>query len=155
MGRLSAGYAKALMFFCALFLLLSVSLTIAISAGRNAQQVVDQTKVQTGYENITSEELKAKLDKREVFILIDIRSSSLYDAGHIWGAVSIPLYELSTRLNGLERNKEIIVYCQIGVTSISACELLVSSGFSNVKNLFGGISEWKYGIVVRDSMIII
>ena len=155
MGRLSAGYAKALMFFCALFLVLSVSLTIALSAGRNAQQVVKQPEVQTGYENITPVELKVKLDKRDVFILIDIRSSLLYDAGHIWGAVSIPLYELSTRLNELERNKEIVVYCQIGVTSISACELLVSSGFSNVKNLVGGISEWKYGIVVRGSMIII
>ena len=147
--------AKGLMWLCTLFLVFSVSLTIAISASRSVQHVVEQSEVRTGYENITSEELKVKLDKEEIFILIDIRSSLLYDAGHIWGAVSIPLYELSTRLNELERNKEIVVYCQIGVTSISACELLVSSGFSNVKNLFGGISEWKYGIVVRDSMIII
>ena len=146
---------KGLMWLCALFLVLLVSLTIAINASRKARQVVEQPDAQTGYENITPEELKAKLDKSKIFVLIDIRSGSLYDAGHILGAVSIPLNELSTRLNELDRNKEIIVYCQIGVTSISACELLVSSGFSNVKNLAGGISEWKYGIVVRGSMIII
>ena len=106
---------------------------------------------QTGYVNITPEDVKAKIDAGEKFTLIDVRAPAQYDAGHITGAISIPLRELGYRYNELNPKDEIIVYCQIGVTSVTAAQMLVRSGFEDVKNMVGGISGWEYGLVIGDS----
>ena len=106
---------------------------------------------QTGYVNITPEDVKAKIDAGEEFTLIDVRGPGQYNAGHIIGAISIPLRELGYRYNELNPQDEIIVYCQVGVISVAAAQLLVRSGFEDVKNMVGGISEWQYGLVVEDS----
>jgi rhodanese-related sulfurtransferase len=106
---------------------------------------------QSSYTNITPQEVKAKMDAGEEFTLVDIRGLAQYNAGHIAGAISIPLKELAYRYNELDPREEIIVYCQIGVTSVTAAQLLVRSGFPDVKNMVGGISEWQYGLVTQDS----
>ena len=106
---------------------------------------------QTGYTNIAPEDVKAKIDAGEEFTLIDVRGPGQYNAGHIIGAISIPLRELGYRYNELNPQDEIIVYCQVGVISVAAAQLLVRSGFEDVKNMVGGISEWQYGLVVEDS----
>jgi len=106
---------------------------------------------QTGYTNITPEEVKAKMDAGEEFTLLDVRGPARYNAGHIIGAISIPLRELEYRYNELNPQDEIIVYCQVGVTSVTAAQLLLRYGFSDVKNMVGGLSTWEYGLVVEDS----
>lgn len=105
---------------------------------------------QTSYTNITPEEVKAKMEAGEEFTLLDVRGPAQYDAGHIIGAISIPLRE-GYRYSELNPNDEIIVYCQIGVSSVTAAQLLVRYGFSDLKNMVGGISNWEYGLVVDDS----
>lgn len=105
----------------------------------------------TGYMNITPEDVRAKIDAGEEFTLIDVRGPGQYNAGHIIGAISIPLRELGYRYNELNPLDEIIVYCQIGVSSVAAAQLLVRYGFEDVKNMVGGISEWEYGLVIGDS----
>lgn len=107
------------------------------------------------YTNITPADVKARMDAGEKFTLVDVRSSAQYYAGHIAGAVSIPLRELGYRYNELNPQDEIIVYCQIGVGSIAAAQLLVAYGFDNVKNMVGGISEWQYGLVVEGSELLV
>jgi len=54
----------------------------------------------------------------------------------------IPVEELDTRLGELTRDSEIVVYCHVGIRSASAVRLLRQAGFSNVRNLQGGIDEW-------------
>jgi len=96
--------------------------------------------------NITPEELKVKIEIGETFILLDVRSESKYNAGHIPSAISMPFNEIPYRYIELSPKQEIIVYCQNSGLSQTAAEMLVKLGFTNVKNLTGGISDWEYGL---------
>lgn len=111
-------------------------------------------EVRTGYVNILPDEVKEKLDAREDFAIIDVRSPLQYQAGHLPTAISMPLATLPWAMNGLARSKEVVVYCQIGITSISACNILVAGGFSDVKNMVGGISAWPYEVVTGNTIVV-
>ena len=63
-----------------------------------------------GVDRIDVEQAKLEVDGGKA-VLVDVRSSSSYDASHIQGAVSIPLAELETRMDELPRNTLIITYC--------------------------------------------
>ena len=79
-------------------------------------------------------------------ILLDVRTDDEYNAEHIYieGTVlkHIPLSELESRLNGLDKTKKVIVYSEKGVNSKNACEILAERGFE-VYNLLGGIKAWR------------
>ena len=111
-------------------------------------------EVRTGYVNILPDEVKAKLDAREDFEIIDVRSPLQYQAGHVPTAVSMPLATLPWAMNGLARDKETVVYCQIGLASVSACTILVAGGFRDVRNMVGGISAWPYGIAIGNTLTV-
>lgn len=78
-------------------------------------------------------------------VVLDVRTKSEYDEGHIYGAVWIPHTELDARISELagHENHEIIVYCRTGVRSVNASEILDSHNFTKVYNLLGGILEWQ------------
>lgn len=100
---------------------------------------------------LTPEEVKEKIDLREDFSLVDIRSSSLYERAHIIGAISIPFEEIIFRFEELDPRNEIILYCQTEQTCLSAFELFSKLGFKDVKIMSGGIVQWSYGLVVDNS----
>lgn len=101
-----------------------------------------------GYEQITAEQAKAIMDNENGYIIIDARTQSEYDEGHIAGAILIPEYEITTRAEELlkDKNQLILVYCRSGRRSKIAAQALVELGYTNVKE-FGGIIDWKYEIV--------
>jgi phage shock protein E len=75
-------------------------------------------------------------------VLLDVRSPEEFSGGHIDGAISIPVQQLSGRLAELgDKSDTIVVYCQSGSRSAMAKRLLESNGFSNVRDL-GGIGQW-------------
>ena len=74
--------------------------------------------------------------------LIDVRSLSEYDRGHIEGCLHIPLPELRKRLSEIPREKDIVTYCQSGQRSYLAYRMLRQKGF-RVKNLSGGYLTWS------------
>ena len=75
-------------------------------------------------------------------ILLDVRSPGEFSGGHIEGAISIPVQELSGRVDELgDKMGQIVVYCQSGNRSAMAKRLLESNGFANVHDL-GGIGQW-------------
>jgi len=77
-------------------------------------------------------------------VVLDVRESSEYSAGHIRNAIHIPMSELVKRLTELDKykNKKILAYCRSGNRSNGACRTLGKQGFENVSNLEGGISSW-------------
>ncbi|PSL47074.1 rhodanese-related sulfurtransferase [Salsuginibacillus halophilus] len=89
----------------------------------------------------TNDELKQKLEDDNVTVL-DVREPAEYAFGHVPGAVSIPLGELSDRINELEKNQEIHVICRTGNRSNFAAHQLTDQGFQNVYNVVPGMSEW-------------
>ena len=95
-------------------------------------------------QDITAIELKARLDKGEKPFIIDVRESWEYEESNI-GGLLIPLAELPGKLDELEDHKEqeIIVHCRSGARSATAKAFLESQGFTQVRNLLGGILDWQ------------
>ena len=100
------------------------------------------------YEQINGAEAKALMVRESGYIIIDARTQSEYDEGHIPGAILVPEYEIAQRAeNELpDKNQLILVYCRSGRRSKIAAEELVKLGYTNVKE-FGGIIDWEYEIV--------
>ncbi len=92
--------------------------------------------------DVSVQQGKEMIDSGEVFIL-DVRTQEEYDEGHIMGATLIPLDELDSRLKELPQDKKILVYCRTGQRSLTASEKLENSGFTQIYNMKGGITEWK------------
>jgi len=108
-----------------------------------------------GFYDITVDELKARIDDEsdDNFIIVDIRDDASFDEAHIPSAINIPLNELGYRVFSLNKTRDIIVYCFVGVTSRVACQILVNAGFKDVYNLTGGIKAWDYAIETGDGRI--
>lgn len=73
--------------------------------------------------------------------MLDVREASEWQAGHVPGALHVPLGELESSLGTLPRDQRLIVICRSGHRSAKATALLVRSGFDAV-NLNGGIVAW-------------
>ncbi|HET6528131.1 MAG TPA: rhodanese-like domain-containing protein [Balneolaceae bacterium] len=96
---------------------------------------------------ITVQDFKAKLDNEDNnVLLLDVREPFEQYQSNIKyeNATLIPLGELPERMDEIEsyKNKEVVCMCRSGGRSSKACELLEEKGFTNVKNLKGGINEW-------------
>lgn len=92
---------------------------------------------------ITPKELKARLDKGDTLVLLDVREPWEHQLAKLNNSILIPLGTLPNSLSKLDRNTEIIAYCHHGMRSGDATGLLLQQGFSNVKNLIGGIDAWS------------
>jgi rhodanese-related sulfurtransferase len=107
-------------------------------------QLVDTyVKDRRSLQAIDSSELRRRLKDRSTLVL-DVRPSIEYEAGHIAGARSIPIHELSKRLKELPKEKTIIAYCRgpYCVFADEASSLLSSKGY-RVQRLKDGFPEWK------------
>ena len=95
-------------------------------------------------EDITVSELKNRLDKGEKFHFLDVREEWEYEEDNL-GAENIPLGELPHRIAELEQYKdeEIIVHCRSGARSGNAKKFMESKGFSQVRNVLGGILAYR------------
>lgn len=95
-------------------------------------------------EDITVQELHARMQAGEKINLIDVRELHEYEEFNI-GAMLIPLGELPSRYEELSafKNDEIIVHCRSGARSGNAKMFLSDLGFENVRNLLGGMLAWK------------
>ena len=82
------------------------------------------------------------------YTLLDVRQPWEYDEDHLPGATLIPLPELNSRLDELDRDKPALVYCAIGGRSRVASQVLAGKGFKEVFNLSGGIKAWNSGKAV-------
>jgi adenylyltransferase/sulfurtransferase len=91
---------------------------------------------------ITPVELKKKLDAGETPFVLDVREPNEYQINRIPGSTLIPLGELPRRYQELPKDREIVAQCKMGGRSAKAMDFLKSVGFTNVKNLKGGILEW-------------
>jgi adenylyltransferase/sulfurtransferase len=99
------------------------------------------------YGVVTVEELKARIDAGEKFRLIDVREPSEHRAAKIEGSELKPLGQIVNWANELsDKDEEIVLHCHHGMRSDRACQYLAAQGFTNVKNLIGGIDEWSLKI---------
>jgi TusA-related sulfurtransferase/rhodanese-related sulfurtransferase len=92
---------------------------------------------------VSNEVLLRKLGQSPV--ILDVREPIEYAFGHIPGAKSVPLGQLEEVLGELRHlvNEEVYVVCRTGNRSDIACQMLTENGFSKVKNVVPGMSEWS------------
>ena len=95
-------------------------------------------------EEITSTELKQRLDNGDDIQIVDVREDVEVALGTIPNSVHIPLAQVLTRMNEIEPNRETVVYCKMGGRSARAIDALQRSGFQGkLVNLRGGIIGWS------------
>jgi rhodanese-related sulfurtransferase/TusA-related sulfurtransferase len=104
-----------------------------------------EEKLERKHPNIISnEDLQKKLEEQnDNMTILDVREKAEYVFNHIPNAVFIPLGELETRLNELNKDNEIFVVCRTGNRSDFAAQKLVEKGFTKVINVIPGMNEWS------------
>ncbi|OAB43331.1 sulfurtransferase TusA family protein [Paenibacillus antarcticus] len=75
--------------------------------------------------------------------ILDVREDAEYAFGHIKGAQSIPMGELESRMNELDKSQEIYVICRTGKRSDLAAQKLANNGFEKVYNVLPGMTGWN------------
>ena len=95
-------------------------------------------------EDISVQELKKRQADGEALNILDVREQWEYDEENM-GARLIPLSDLPHRLSEIEnwKNKELIVHCKSGNRAGQARKFLISKGFTNVRNLLGGLTAYQ------------
>ena len=99
------------------------------------------------YQQIPQEEAKEMMDTQKVIIL-DVREQDEFDAGHIPGAVLLPVGSISAVTAAAvisESDTVVLVYCRSGNRSKTASQALAELGYTNVYE-FGGINTWPYEV---------
>ena len=100
------------------------------------------------YQQITQEEAKAMMDEQDVIIL-DVREQDEYEAGHIAGAVLLPVGSVDEESAAAvipEKDSVVLVYCRSGNRSKTASQALADLGYTSIYE-FGGVITWSYGLV--------
>jgi rhodanese-related sulfurtransferase len=94
---------------------------------------------------ISVEELKARIDAGESLHLLDVREPFEHEDFNI-GGILLPLGKVKNmETDDIDdwKDQEVICYCRSGNRSGQACLILETAGFSNVKNLSGGMNAWQ------------
>jgi rhodanese-related sulfurtransferase len=93
--------------------------------------------------SISPKEVKKKLGSRADVLIVDVRWPDEVRAASIKGSLHIPLSQLERRMAELPKDKQLIMLCHTGNRSRFAAIMLLCSGFTDVKNLVGGIDAWS------------
>ena len=95
-----------------------------------------------GHGDVTVQEARSLIEDKPDLVILDVRTASEYEEGHIEGAVNIPVQELSARLDELSREDELLVYCRTGNRSAQAVDILQDVGFTKIYHMNAGITGW-------------
>jgi rhodanese-related sulfurtransferase len=92
---------------------------------------------------ITKSEVEKKLNKGEKIIFLDTREKSEYTVSHMPGSVWVGYDDIDWKtIDKLDKKVQIIVYCSVGYRSGKLTDKMKEKGFTNVKNLYGGLFNW-------------
>jgi rhodanese-related sulfurtransferase len=98
--------------------------------------------------DISPQELKARLDRHDALVLLDVREDWETALCRLENATHIPIEEIEFRTAELDQSEEIVVYCHHGVRSAAVANFLRQQGFKAV-NLQGGLDQWARAVDPR------
>lgn len=96
-------------------------------------------------ENASASDVRRLLDttRQGGLTLVDVRMEPEYEEFHLPGARLVPLPDLPDRLDAIDRDKPVVVYCRSGGRSAAAAKLLAGAGFPRIVNMLGGVMAWE------------
>src|SRR5262249_19247904 len=105
--------------------------------------IVDQARKQVKETNVDA--VKARMDRGEKFLLVDVREESEYAADHLPGAKHMGKGVIERDIEAAvpDAGTEIVLYCGGGFRSALAAENLLKMGYANVISMDGGIRSWR------------
>ena len=89
---------------------------------------------------LTEDEFRAGYRKAQ---LIDVREPNEFEAGHVLGARNIPLSQMKMRMKEIRPDKPVYLYCQSGMRSGRAAQVLYKKGYKDLSHLKGGFKQWS------------
>jgi rhodanese-related sulfurtransferase len=103
-----------------------------------------RNETQRGGRGVSPQEL-VNLVNKEGALVLDVRDSKEFAAGHIVDAVNVPHTSLESRLSELDKYKEkpVTIVCKMGQHAGTAGAMLRKAGFASVSRLSGGMTEWR------------
>jgi rhodanese-related sulfurtransferase len=100
---------------------------------------------------VTPEQLAEQLASGEPPVVLDVRTDEEWNAGHIPGAMHIPVQDIEKRKGEVPSDREVVVHCQVGPRARKAEEVLVAAGRERIFHLDGGFRAWyKAGLPVEE-----
>jgi len=105
----------------------------------SSKDAADQVK------EISTDQLRALINSRRPFLLIDVREDDEWQAGHAKSAIHIPRLMLSARIASVapQKNTQIVLYCLAGRRSAAGAEVLQQNGYTKVFSLAGGFRSYQ------------
>lgn len=97
----------------------------------------------SGYGNVDVGEARDLIAEKAGLVILDVRTVSEYESGHLDGAINFPVDELSGRLSELNPDVELLVYCRTGNRSTTAVGILRENGYDRIYHMDGGIVAWN------------
>lgn len=97
---------------------------------------------------VTQSALLERIQKKDTsLIVLDVRSPEEFAAGHVPGAINIPYTHLPARISSMPSptDKDVVVYCEIGVRAEKAAASLRDNGFTRLMHLDGDMKQWREG----------
>jgi rhodanese-related sulfurtransferase/biotin operon repressor len=118
--------------------------TIARDGRGEVERLVHDYLGEDDVEALTKDDLWKRLKRKDKLVVLDVRPVEEYEAGHIPGAISIPVNELKKRIKELPRSKQIVAYCRGPLCALApeATRYLKSKGY-RVKRLAEGAPDWE------------
>jgi rhodanese-related sulfurtransferase len=94
---------------------------------------------------VSAAEVKARLERGERFLLLDVREQDEYDTARIAEATLMPMSQIAERVGELHawKARPIVTHCHKGVRSMRVANWLAAQGFENVQSMAGGIDAWS------------
>ncbi|MFQ5933192.1 MAG: rhodanese-like domain-containing protein [Dehalococcoidia bacterium] len=93
------------------------------------------------FKRITAKGAKELMEEGDTAV-IDVRNPDEYATGHIPGAKLIPVNDLFSRVDELDKDKRLLFVCSVGVRSALACEVAAACGYTDLYNIEGGTDAW-------------
>jgi len=117
---------------------------IARESRGDIERLVHEYLGEDDVEELTKDELWQRLQRKDRLVVLDVRPQEEFEAGHIPGAVSIPLDELKKRVRELPKSKQIVAYCRGPLCALApeATRYLKDKGY-RVKRLAEGAPDWE------------
>jgi rhodanese-related sulfurtransferase len=116
---------------------------LAVIAGLYTPKIMNWGDNKDGnFGEVSIQEAIKLIEQKSDMVILDVRTVGEFESGHIEGAINVPVEELAGRLEEIDKNDELLVYCRTGNRSGNAVNILSDAGYTKIYHMHEGISVW-------------